>query len=72
MSTNTNSLDDLKSAAVDGGEVPKDSQTTYTPFFKRVLAQKQGKIGLITDHHRPPPGLLRAAAAALGDRQHGN
>ena len=46
MSTNTNNLDDLKSAAVDGAEVPKESQTTYTPFFKRVLAQKQGKIGL--------------------------
>lgn len=46
MSTDANSLDDLKSAATDGAEVPKESQTTYVPFFKRVLAQKQGKIGL--------------------------
>ncbi|MGO0604019.1 ABC transporter permease [Brevibacterium linens] len=47
MSTDANSLDDLKSAATDAAEVPKESQTTYVPFYKRVLAQKQGKIGLI-------------------------
>jgi peptide/nickel transport system permease protein len=46
MSTDANSLDDLKSASTDAAEVPKESQTTYVPFFKRVLAQKQGKIGL--------------------------
>ena len=46
MSTDANSLDDLKSAATDAAEVPKESQTTYVPFYKRVLAQKQGKIGL--------------------------
>ncbi|WP_436326036.1 ABC transporter permease [Brevibacterium sp. FAM 27836] len=46
MSTDANSLDDLKSAAADAAEVPKESQTTYVPFYKRVLAQKQGKIGL--------------------------
>ena len=43
----SNSLDDLKSAATDAGEVPKQSQTTYQPFVKRVLAQRQGKIGLV-------------------------
>ncbi|MGR6091517.1 ABC transporter permease [Brevibacterium sp. CSND-B09] len=47
MSTDANSLDDLKSAATDAAEVPKESATTYVPFYKRVLAQKQGKIGLI-------------------------
>ena len=47
MSTDANSLDDLKSSATDAAEVPKESQTTYVPFYKRVLAQKQGKIGLI-------------------------
>lgn len=46
MSTDANSLDDLKSAATDAAEVPKESQTTYVPFYKRVLAQRQGKIGL--------------------------
>lgn len=46
MSTDANSLDDLKSAATDAAEVPKESLTTYVPFYKRVLAQKQGKIGL--------------------------
>lgn len=47
MSTDMNNLDDLKSATAEGAEVPKESQTTYTPFFRRVLAQKQGKIGLV-------------------------
>ena len=47
MSTDMNNLDDLKSATAEGAEVPKESQTTYTPFLKRVLAQKQGKIGLV-------------------------
>ncbi|MGO3179641.1 MAG: ABC transporter permease [Brevibacterium linens] len=47
MSTDANSLDDLKSAATDAAEVPKESATIYVPFYKRVLAQKQGKIGLI-------------------------
>jgi peptide/nickel transport system permease protein len=47
MSTDANSLDDLKSATTDAAEVPKESATTYVPFYKRALAQKQGKIGLI-------------------------
>ena len=47
MSTDMNNLDDLKSQVAEGAEVPKESQTTYTPFLKRVLAQKQGKIGLV-------------------------
>jgi peptide/nickel transport system permease protein len=46
MSTEANSLDDLKSSATDAAEVPKESLTTYVPFYKRVLAQPQGKIGL--------------------------
>jgi peptide/nickel transport system permease protein len=46
MSTEANSLDDLKSAATDAAEVPKESLATYVPFYKRVLAQPQGKIGL--------------------------
>lgn len=46
MSSNANSLDALKSGATEAAEVPKESQTSYVPFFKRVLAQKQGKIGL--------------------------
>ncbi|WP_209323616.1 ABC transporter permease [Brevibacterium renqingii] len=46
MSTDANSLGDLKAGATDAAEVPKESLTTYVPFYKRVLAQKQGKIGL--------------------------
>src|SRR5699024_6645558 len=46
MSTDANSLDALKAGATDA-EVPKESLTTYVPFYKRVLAQPQGKIGLI-------------------------
>ena len=47
MSTDANSLDALKAGATDAAEVPKESLTTYVPFYKRVLAQPQGKIGLI-------------------------
>ena len=47
MSTDANSLGDLKAGATDAAEVPKESLTTYVPFYKRVLAQPQGKIGLI-------------------------
>src|SRR5699024_12613662 len=47
MSTDANSLHDLKAGATDAAEVPKESLTTYVPFYKRVLAQPQGKIGLI-------------------------
>ena len=47
MSTDANSLNDLKAGATDAAEVPKESLTTYVPFYKRVLAQPQGKIGLI-------------------------
>ncbi|QUL79638.1 ABC transporter permease [Brevibacterium sp. SMBL_HHYL_HB1] len=47
MSTDANSLDALKASATDAAEVPKESLTTYVPFYKRVLAQPQGKIGLI-------------------------
>lgn len=42
----SSSLDDMKSSAIEAAEVPKESQTTYVPFFRRVLAQKQGRIGL--------------------------
>lgn len=42
----SSSLDDMKSSAIDAAEIPKESQTTYVPFFRRVLAQKQGRIGL--------------------------
>lgn len=44
MSSN---LDDMKSDAIEAAEVPKESQTTYVPFFRRVIAQKQGRIGLV-------------------------
>ena len=47
MSTDANSLDALKAGATGAAEVPKESLTTYVPFYKRVLAQPQGKIGLI-------------------------
>lgn len=42
----SSSLDDMKSSAIEAAEIPKESQTTYVPFFRRVIAQKQGRIGL--------------------------
>lgn len=42
----SSSLDDMKSSAIEAAEIPKESQTTYVPFLRRVIAQKQGRIGL--------------------------